>query len=398
MKKMNNDMKYCPTKFGQIEFSEEEEAAVQKALRQRLGPEFISQRVGAAGLKLAYIEGWKLINIANETFGFNGWSHSVSQQTVDFVDHINGKYYVGVSALVKVQLKDGVFHEDIGYGVSEGMKSKALSLEKAKKEAVTDGLKRALKSFGNCLGNCLGDKDYLKCINRAPKPPPEPYNVNEMKHEIEDQMILNSRRKKNANSCGRFQSCNFKETRCNEIKVENQIIDIEMPEMSSSTETIPIVSGSEMKLSLTNLSASKKNQNCTEDSRPSTSTNCLTTAESPIKSCHSTPEDVDKARRERLMKVEQKKRAFQAAIEKQEPKVMTDKQEPTSGPQKTEALIGEDNYDEIEIWTQTFDLAAQSAIDQTVSSHQGETSGISPHCSSSNLDVKKRRLDGVPKT
>ena len=42
-------------------------------------------------------------------------------------------------------LQDGVYHEDIGYGVSEGMKSKALSLEKARKEAVTDGLKRALK-------------------------------------------------------------------------------------------------------------------------------------------------------------------------------------------------------------------------------------------------------------
>ena len=41
--------------------------------------------------------------------------------------------------------QDGIHHEDIGYGVSEGMKSKALSLEKARKEAVTDGLKRALK-------------------------------------------------------------------------------------------------------------------------------------------------------------------------------------------------------------------------------------------------------------
>jgi DNA repair and recombination protein RAD52 len=42
-------------------------------------------------------------------------------------------------------LQDGVYHEDIGYGVSEGMRSKALSIEKARKEAVTDGLKRALK-------------------------------------------------------------------------------------------------------------------------------------------------------------------------------------------------------------------------------------------------------------
>lgn len=51
----------------------------------------------------------------------------------DFVDHYNGRYYVGVSAKVKVQLKDGVFHEDIGYGVCEGMRSKALSIEKARK-------------------------------------------------------------------------------------------------------------------------------------------------------------------------------------------------------------------------------------------------------------------------
>ncbi|KAI8771728.1 DNA repair protein RAD52 homolog [Biomphalaria glabrata] len=176
-------------RFGQIAFTKEEEEVIQNALRQRLGPEFISQRVGAAGLKVAYIEGWKLINLANEMFGFNGWSHGVSQQTIDFVDHVNGKYYVGVSALVKVQLKDGVYHEDVGYGVSEGMKSKALSLEKAKKEAVTDGLKRALKSFGNSMGNCLGDKDYLKCISKASKPPGELYNVESMKHTATDDVV-----------------------------------------------------------------------------------------------------------------------------------------------------------------------------------------------------------------
>ncbi|KAH9504844.1 DNA repair protein rad52 [Bulinus truncatus] len=182
-------------RFGQVSFTKEEEKCIQNALRQRLGPEFISQRVGAAGLKVAYIEGWKVINLANEMFGFNGWSHGVSQQTIDFVDHVNGKYFVGVSALVKVQLKDGVFHEDIGYGVSEGMKSKALSLEKAKKEAVTDGLKRALKSFGNSLGNCLGDKEYLKCICKASKPASETYNIDEMKHTVKDDVLEKTRYK-----------------------------------------------------------------------------------------------------------------------------------------------------------------------------------------------------------
>jgi DNA repair and recombination protein RAD52 len=49
------------------------------------------------------------------------------------------------------------------------MKSKALSIEKARKEAVTDGLKRALKSFGNALGNCLNDKDYMRLVAGLPK-------------------------------------------------------------------------------------------------------------------------------------------------------------------------------------------------------------------------------------
>ena len=48
-----------------------------------------------------------------------------------------------------MQLKDGTYHEDVGYGISEGMRSKALSIEKARKEAVTDGLKRALRYVGS---------------------------------------------------------------------------------------------------------------------------------------------------------------------------------------------------------------------------------------------------------
>ena len=63
----------------------------------------------------------------------------------DFIDQVGDKFYVGVCTFVRVHLKNGSFHEDIGYGVSEGMRSKALSIEKARKEAVTDGLKRALR-------------------------------------------------------------------------------------------------------------------------------------------------------------------------------------------------------------------------------------------------------------
>ena len=49
------------------------------------------------------------------------------------------------------------------------MSLQALSIEKARKEAVTDALKRALKSFGNVLGNCLSDKEYLKVVGGMDK-------------------------------------------------------------------------------------------------------------------------------------------------------------------------------------------------------------------------------------
>ncbi|XP_041965180.1 DNA repair protein RAD52 homolog isoform X1 [Alosa sapidissima] len=160
--------------FGQQPYTPEEYQAIQAALRQKLGPEYISTRLAGGGQKVCYIEGHRVISLANEMFGYNGWSHSITQQTVDFVDLINGKFYVGVSAFVKVQLKDGSYHEDVGYGVCEGLKSKALSLEKARKEAVTDGLKRSLKCFGNALGNCILNKEYLIAINKIPKQPMPP--------------------------------------------------------------------------------------------------------------------------------------------------------------------------------------------------------------------------------
>ncbi|XP_008837964.1 DNA repair protein RAD52 homolog isoform X3 [Nannospalax galili] len=172
--------------FGQNQYTAEEYQAIQKALRQRLGPEYISSRISGGGQKVSYIEGHRVISLANEMFGYNGWAHSITQQNVDFVDLNNGKFYVGVCAFVRVQLKDGSYHEDVGYGVSEGLKSKALSLEKARKEAVTDGLKRALRCFGNALGNCILDKDYLRSLNKLPRQfPPEVDLTNAKRQDFE---------------------------------------------------------------------------------------------------------------------------------------------------------------------------------------------------------------------
>lgn len=35
-----------------------------------------------SSFQVCYIEGHKVISLANEMFGFNGWAHSVTQQNV----------------------------------------------------------------------------------------------------------------------------------------------------------------------------------------------------------------------------------------------------------------------------------------------------------------------------
>ncbi|CDH52014.1 dna repair and recombination protein rad52 [Lichtheimia corymbifera JMRC:FSU:9682] len=146
-------------------------------LRKQLGPEYLSTRPGPGGAKLTYIEGRNAIELANEVFGYDGWSSEVRNQHVDYceVDE-HGRYQIGVSAIVRVTLKEGNYHEDCGYGFSEGVKQKGASLEKARKEACTDALKRALRMFGNAMGNCIYDKTYLSNIGRmrAAAPPFKP--------------------------------------------------------------------------------------------------------------------------------------------------------------------------------------------------------------------------------
>jgi DNA repair and recombination protein RAD52 len=114
----------------------------------------------------------KCIQLANEIFGFNGWSSQIMDVQVDFVDEnpTTLKVSLGLSVVVRVTLKDGTFHEDVGYGHMENAKGKAAAFEKAKKEGTTDALKRALRNFGNVLGNCIYDKDYLGKVTKIKAP------------------------------------------------------------------------------------------------------------------------------------------------------------------------------------------------------------------------------------
>ncbi|KAI4146203.1 MAG: hypothetical protein LQ341_002150 [Variospora aurantia] len=160
-----------------IGYTAQEIATLSSRLEKQLGPEYISTRPGPSGQRVPYLPADKCINLANEVFGFNGWSSGIQQIQIDFVDEnqSTGKVSLGLSVLVRVTLKDGTYHEveflrilstGLGYGHIENCKGKAAAFEKAKKEGTTDALKRALRNFGNILGNCVYDKDYISKVTK----------------------------------------------------------------------------------------------------------------------------------------------------------------------------------------------------------------------------------------
>ncbi|KAK4241015.1 hypothetical protein C8A03DRAFT_30855 [Achaetomium macrosporum] len=155
------------------EFTAQEIATLQSRLDKQLGPEYLSSRAGPAGLKVYYITAEKCIALANEVFGFNGWSSSIQNIQTDYADEDPKTLRVslGLSVIVRVTLRDGTYHEDIGYGHVENAKGKAAAYEKAKKEGTTDALKRALRHFGNVLGNCIYDKAYLAKVTKMKAAP-----------------------------------------------------------------------------------------------------------------------------------------------------------------------------------------------------------------------------------
>ncbi|KAK0653359.1 DNA repair and recombination protein rhm52 [Lasiodiplodia hormozganensis] len=168
------------------EWTAQEIATLQSRLDKQLGPEFVASRKGPNGRTLHYLPAEKAINLANEVFGFNGWSSSIRDTTIDFVDQSqsSGKVSLGLSVIIRVTLKDGTYHEDIGYGHIENCTGKAAAFEKAKKEAATDALKRALRTFGNVLGNCLYDKNYESRISKM-KVAPTKWNPDNLHRHVD---------------------------------------------------------------------------------------------------------------------------------------------------------------------------------------------------------------------
>ena len=153
-----------------------------KALQSELSTDRIKVR-DKANIKLSYLEGFDIIDTANNIFGFGGWAYTISSlEQVSQEVNANQNVVICYKAIVKVDVYDidhstMISRQDVGFGTGVA-RSLADAHENSAKEAVTDALKRSLRSFGNQFGNSLYDKSKSVAQNTPSNMPNAPANQN----------------------------------------------------------------------------------------------------------------------------------------------------------------------------------------------------------------------------
>ena len=122
-----------------------------------------------------YVPAFDIITTANRIFGWDGWSYTVDKLEVTNAGPgtKEGSHAIGYLAVVAVTVGN-TRKSDVGHGQGHG-RSLGDAHDSAAKEAVTDALKRALRTFGHPLGLALYDKtkahvsDDTDAADRDPK-------------------------------------------------------------------------------------------------------------------------------------------------------------------------------------------------------------------------------------
>ena len=146
--------------------------AVTQALGQPLDASLVSQRKGRGNRVFDYLEGHVVIDQANRIFGYGGWGYEVvgdvTLRRIETVDAQTGEVTVSqaYSAPVRVTVAGALPRTDTG--VHPVAEETVDGHDTALKGAVTDGMKRAFRSFGVQFGNGFyGDQSRA---NAAPQP------------------------------------------------------------------------------------------------------------------------------------------------------------------------------------------------------------------------------------
>jgi len=144
---------------------------------EQLEQELDSSRIKTrerGNIQLPYIEAHDFITTANLIFGYGNWEYAISTLEVASQEvNQNQNHIISYRAVVKLTIYDdnhlqNVTREDVGFG-SGIAKTLADAHESGAKEAVTDAIKRAMRSFGNQFGNSLYNKSKNHHMNQQPQ-------------------------------------------------------------------------------------------------------------------------------------------------------------------------------------------------------------------------------------
>lgn len=135
--------------------------SIREMLNQPYPAEYTTDKNG-----FVCAEGWKIIELMNEIFGYDGWDDEITEYQAVWAGKKQTKSgqekdYCAVRCRLKVSVRfvndmHIMTHEDVGFGFGWGS-DPGEAEESAGKEAVTDALKRACRKLGKYLGGSLYD-------------------------------------------------------------------------------------------------------------------------------------------------------------------------------------------------------------------------------------------------
>jgi DNA repair and recombination protein RAD52 len=122
--------------------------------------------IDKAGMSFKYLETYDIINVANTIFNYM-WDYTITRlEEVARETNQNGNHVITFSAIVKVKIYDAqrnfIEREDTGVAIGTA-KTVGEAIDNASKSAVSDSLKRSLRSLGGQFGNDL----YSKTPNQS---------------------------------------------------------------------------------------------------------------------------------------------------------------------------------------------------------------------------------------
>lgn len=117
--------------------------------------------IDKAGMSFKYLETYDVINVANNIFNYM-WDYTITRlEEVAREVNQNSNHVITYSAIVKVRIYDNqrnfIEREDTGVGIGTA-RSIGEAIDNASKSAVSDSLKRSMRSLGRQFGNDLYSK------------------------------------------------------------------------------------------------------------------------------------------------------------------------------------------------------------------------------------------------